>query len=207
MSDTQPSTQQEQLDQLWGLWGWSAKSAAEAWGSKVKHIATVKLHSRSACVSWWAVPLSCATWPPRAPPRPPAQQGRKFLNIQVITLIDTCFLLKPGTEQYKAGISKSSNSAKHTEAWWILVPNQTQQGRSSLLIDYAEAWHWTARLTFLDQYCTVLCITEWCDTSQIWSHITARHLTTRSRAAKFKCASNPQWATHMHLGLVRHVCL
>jgi len=38
------------------------------------------------------------------------------------------FFLKLGTEQHKAGISKSSNSAKHTEAWWILVPSQTHQG-------------------------------------------------------------------------------
>jgi len=79
----------------------------------------------------------------QAPPRAPAQQGQEFLNNRVITLIDTCFLLKPGTEQHKAGISKSSSSVKHTEAWWILVPNQTYQGRSSLSIDCAEAWHRT----------------------------------------------------------------
>jgi hypothetical protein len=51
--------------------------------------------------------------------------------------------LKLGTEQHKTGISKSSNSAKHTEAWWLWIPSQTHQGRSSLSIDYAEAWHRT----------------------------------------------------------------
>jgi len=69
-------------------------------------------------------------------------------------------------------------------------------------------WHFAARSIFLYPHCTVLCITEWCDTQMhILSHITARHLITRSTAAKFKCASDPQWATHMHLGSVRHVSL
>ena len=37
------------------------------------------------------------------------------------------------------------------------------------------------------------CSTEWCDTSHILSHITARHLITRSRAAKFQTNTLNVW--------------
>ena len=158
-----------------GSWGWSAKSATEAAGAKVK------LHSLSSRVNWCAFPLAWAARPPWAS----AQQGREFLNNRVITLIDTCLLLNPGTEQHKAGISKSSNSAKHTEAWWILVPSQTHQGRSSLIINWLRG-SMALESTFNFPWSTLYSIVYY---RMMWyithCHITARHVFTRSRAAKF----------------------
>ena len=88
-------------------------------------------------------------------------------------------------------MSDTQPSTQQEQLELFLARRQAHQGRSSLLIKCAEAWHWAALSIPFIYTVAVLRHVLHCDViHHTLSHITARHLITRSRAAKFQTSTS-----------------
>jgi len=215
MSDTQPSTQQEQLELFLArrqahqgrssllikcaeAWHWAALSIPFIYTVAVlRHVlhCDVIHHTLSHITARRLITHRSAKFKRSSNPQWATHMHRCLVRhecLRLLVLARHGSLQKVRTEHTSEFVTHSISSRNNFEAWhsakltaeaawWILEPSQAHQGRNSLSISCAEAWHWIARSNTLDLHCNsvMTCITLWyCDTSHTVTHYSQARIYT-----------------------------